>query len=136
MLQEISCLIDSLLCPYLDKFVIVFIDDVLIYSKNEEEHVENLGQMLILLRENQWYANLSKFSFFQKKIHYFGHFFSIEGIVVDPEKIIVIMEWESPRNVDEVRPLMGLVCYYRRLIRKFSWISYHITPLQRKGKKF
>jgi len=65
-----------------------------------------------------------------------GHVLSKEGIVVDVEKVRVIMEWEAPRNVDEGRSFMGLACYYRRLIKNFSQISYPITSLERKGKKF
>jgi len=76
----------SVLRPYLDKFVIVFINDILIYSKNEEEHVEPLAAVLRLLREHQLYAKLSKCSFFQTEVHYLGHVVSKEGIAVDLEK--------------------------------------------------
>ena len=97
------CLMNNVLCPYIDKFVIVFIDDILIYSKNEKENVEHLVVVLRSLRENQLYVKLSKCSFFQKEVHYLGHVVSKEGIVVDPENIRAIMEWEALRNVDEVR---------------------------------
>eukprot|EP00253_Pinus_taeda_P035497 PITA_35497 len=102
-------LMDSVLCPYLDEIFIVFIDDILVYSKNEEDHVEHLEAVLRLLREIQLYANLKKRSFFQTEVHYLGHVVSKEGIVVDPEKIRVIMEWVAPRNVDE------------RKCNKFEW---------------
>ena len=82
------------------------------------------------------YAKLSKCTFFHTEVHYLGHVVSKEGIVVDPEKIRAIMEWVAPKNVDEVRSFMGLVGYYRSFIRNFSKISYPITSLQRKGKKF
>jgi hypothetical protein len=101
------CLMNSVLHPYLDKFVIVFIDDILVYSKNEEEHVEHLAAVLRLLREHQLYAKLNKCSFFQTEVHYLGHVVSKEGIAVDPEKIRAIMEWVAPKNVDEVRSFMG-----------------------------
>lgn len=78
------CLINSALRLYLDKFVIVFIDDILVYSKNEEEHAENLAAVLRLLREHQLYAKLNKCSFFQNEVHYLGHVISKEGITVDP----------------------------------------------------
>lgn len=130
------CFMNNVLHLYLDKFVIVFFDDILVYSKNEEEHVENLVAVLRLLRENQLYSNISKYSFFQTEVHYLGHVVSKEGITLDPKKMRAIMEWLAPKNVDEVRSFMGLVGYYRRFIRDFSQIAYSITSLQRKGKKF
>ena len=105
-----TCLMNSGLHLYLDKFVIVFIDDILVYSKNEEEHVEHLTTMLRLLREQQLFAKLNKCSFFQTEVHYLGHV-SKEDIAVDPEKIRAIMEWVAPRNVDEMRYFMGLASY-------------------------
>lgn len=121
------CLINSVVCPYLDKFVIVFIDDILVYSKNEEEHAEHLASVLRLLREHQLYAKISKCNFFQMEMHYLRHVISKEGIVVDPKKIRAIMEWEAPKNVDEVRSFMGLASYYMRFIKNFSRIAYPIT---------
>eukprot|EP00253_Pinus_taeda_P013129 PITA_13129 len=82
----------GVLCPYLDKFVIVFIHEILVYSKNEEEHVEYLAVMLRLLRENQLYAKLSKRSFFYTEVHYLGNVVSKDIITVDPEKVRAIME--------------------------------------------
>jgi len=120
----------------MERFVIVFIDDILVYSKNHEEHVKHLAELLILLREHRLYAKHGKCSFFQTKIHYLRHVVSKEGITMDPEKIRTIMEWIAPRNVDEVISFMGLTDYYRRFIRNFSHISYHITSFERKGKKF
>jgi hypothetical protein len=84
---------------YLDKFVQVFIDDILIYSWTMEEHDEHLRLVLQFLRENKLYGKLSKCSFYQSKIHYLGHVISDEGIVVDPIKVEAIMEWPSPTNV-------------------------------------
>jgi len=129
-------LMNNVLCPYLDKFVIVFIDDILIYSKNEEKHAKHLAAVLRLLREHQLYAKLSKFNFFKTEVHYMGHVVSKEGIAVDPGKIRAIMEWETPKNMDEVRSFMGLAGYYKRFIKNFSHIAYPLTSLQRKGKKF
>jgi len=130
------CLMNSVLCPYLDKFAIVFIGDNLIYSKNEEEHAENLATVLRLLREHQLYAKLSKCNFFEIWVHYLGHVISKEGIGINPEKIRAIMEWETFKNVDEVRSFMGLAGYYRRFMRNFSRIAYPMISSQRKGKKF
>eukprot|EP00253_Pinus_taeda_P013755 PITA_13755 len=126
----------SVLRPYLDEFVIVFIDDILVYSKNGEEHVEHLTAVLRMSRENQLYAKLSKCSFFQAEVHYLGHVVSKEDIAVDPEKIRAIMESVTPKSVDVLRSFMDLAGYYRRFIKNFLQISHPITSLQRKGKKF
>lgn len=120
------CLMNNVLCPYLEKFVTVFIDDILIYSKNEEEHAKHLATILRLRRELQLYAKLSKCNLFQTEVHYLGHIVSKEGIIVDLEKIKAIIQWENTRNVDEVRSFMVLQCYYRKFIRNFSHISYPI----------
>jgi hypothetical protein len=84
---------------YLDKFVIVFLDDILIYSKYEEEHEQHLRMVLQVLREHQLFENLSKCSFYQRQIHYLGHIVSKKGIVVDPEKTNAIEECPTPRKV-------------------------------------
>ena len=123
------CLMNSVLCPYLDKFVIVCIDDILIYSKNEEENSDHLVAMLRLLKEHQLHSKISKCIFFQTEVHHLGHFVSKEGIVVDPEEVRAFMEWEAPKNVDEVRSFMGLAGYYKRSINNFSHIAYPITSL-------
>jgi hypothetical protein len=120
----------------LDKFFIVFLDDIIIYSKSEEEHENHLKMVLQVLREHQLYPKLRKCSFYQKKIHYLGHIISKDGIVVDPEKIEAIREWSAPNNVTEVRSVMGLVGYYRRFIEGFSKIAHPITSLQIKGVNF
>ena len=102
------CLMNSVLCPYLDKFVIILIDDILIYSKYEEEYAKHIEIVMEFLKEHQLYAKLRKCSFFQIEVHYLGNVFSKEVIVLYPEKIMDIMEWEAPRNVDEVSSFMGL----------------------------
>jgi hypothetical protein len=130
------CLMNGIFRNYLDKFVIVFLDDILVYSKSEEEHEHHLRLVLQVLREHQLYAKLSKCSFYQEQIHYLGHIISEQGIAVDPEKIEAIRGWPTPRNVSEVRSFMGLVGYYRRFIVGFSKISHPITSLQKKGIKF
>jgi hypothetical protein len=121
---------------YLDKFVIVFLDDILVYSKSKEEHEQHLRMVLQVLREHQLYAKLRKCLFYQEQIHYLGHIISNDGIVVDPEKIEAIKEWSAPKNVTEVRSFMVLAGYYRRFITGFSRIAHPITSLQRKEKKF
>jgi len=114
------CLMNSVLCPYLEFYFIFFVDDILVYSKNEEDHLKHLVAVLRFLREHQLYSKLSKCSFFQTEVHYLGHVVSKEGIAVDLEKVRAMMEWETPRNVDEVRSFMGLAGYYKRFIKNFS----------------
>jgi hypothetical protein len=130
------CLMNSVLNKYLDKFVLVFVDDILVYSKNREEHGEHLRMVLQVLREHQLYAKFSKCDFFKKEIQYLGHVISVEGVAVDPAKIKAIMDWPAPRNVMEVRSFMGLAGYYRIFIKGFSKIGNPIMSLQRKGKRF
>ena len=93
------CLMNGVFREYLDKFFIVFLDDILVYSRSKEEHEHHLRMVLQVLREHQLYAKLRKCSFYQKEIHYLGHIISKDGIVVDPEKIKSIRECSAPKNV-------------------------------------
>ena len=127
---------NSFFSKYLDKFVLIFLDDILIYSKNEEEHEEHLRITLQFLREHNLYAKLRKCDFYKDKIHYLGHIISEKGISVDPEKIEAIMNWPTQRNVTDVRSFMGLVGYYKRFIEGFFGVTHSITSLQKKGIKF
>ena len=102
------CLMNSVFRRYLDNFVLVFLDGILIYSKNEEDHEEHFRLTLQLLREHKLYAKLIKCDFYKDRIHYLGHIISVEGIYVDPEKIETIMNWPTPRHVSNVRSFMGL----------------------------
>jgi hypothetical protein len=113
------CLMKKKFRSYLDKFVIVFLDDIFIYSKCEEGHEKHLRMVLQVLSENQLYAKLRKCSFYQRRIHYLVHIISKEVIVMDPTKIKSIEEWTTPRNNIEVRSFMGLVGYYKRFIKGF-----------------
>jgi hypothetical protein len=130
------CLMNGVFRDYLDKFFIVFLDDILVYSKSEEENEKHLRMVLQVLRENQLYAKLIKCSFYQEQIHYLGHIISKDGMVVDLEKIETIREWSVPKNVIEVISFMDLAGYYKRFIVGFSRIAHPITSLQRKEKKF
>ena len=93
------CMMNGVFREYLDKFAIVFLDEILVYSKSEEEHENHLRMVLQVLREHKLYAKLNKFSFYQKQIHYLGHIISKDGMAVDPEKIEAIREWSMPNNV-------------------------------------
>ena len=103
------CLMNGVFRKYSDKCVIVFLDDILIYSKTKEDHEEHLRLVIQVLREHKLYAKLRKCSFYQGRIHYLGHIIYEEGVTVDPNKIRAIMDWSSPKNVSEVRSFMGLV---------------------------
>ena len=110
--------------PYLDKFVIVFIDDILVYSKTEEEHVEHLRTVLQILRDGKLYAKLSKCEFWKSEVKFLGHVVSKQGIAVDPAKVEAVMNWERPTSVTEIRSFLGLAGYYRRFIKGFSNSPY------------
>jgi hypothetical protein len=129
-------LMNGVFREYLDKFIQVFIDDILIYSRMMEDHDEHLRLLLKCLRENKLYGKLSICLFYQSKIHYSEHVIFGEGIVMDPSKVEAIMEWPMPMNFPEVHSFMGLAGYYRRFIKGFSSIANPITELQKKNKKF
>ncbi|GJU96802.1 putative reverse transcriptase domain-containing protein [Tanacetum coccineum] len=122
--------------PYLDKFVIVFIDDILIYSKNKEEHEEHLKLILELLKKEELYAKFSKCEFWIPKVQFLGHVIDSKGIHVDPAKIESIKDWASPKSATEIRQFLGLAGYYRRFIEGFSKIAKPMTKLTQKNVKF
>ncbi|GJV40764.1 putative reverse transcriptase domain-containing protein [Tanacetum coccineum] len=122
--------------PYLDKFVIVFIDDILIYSKDKREHEEHLRAILELLKKEKLYAKFSKCEFWIPKVQFLGHVIDSRGIHVDPAKIESIKDWASPKTPTEIRQFLGLAGYYRRFIERFSKIAKSMTKLTQKGIKF
>ncbi|GJV20986.1 putative reverse transcriptase domain-containing protein [Tanacetum coccineum] len=122
--------------PYLDKFVIVFIDDILIYSKNKEEHEEHLKLILELLKKEELYTKFSKCKFWIPKVQFLGHVIDSKGIHVDPTKIELIKDWASPKSLTEIRQFLGLADYYRRFIEGFSKIAKSMTKLTQKNVKF
>ncbi|GJY02914.1 putative reverse transcriptase domain-containing protein [Tanacetum coccineum] len=122
--------------PYLDNFIIVFIDDILIYLKDEKEHEEHLKAILELLKKEKLYAKYSKCEFWILKVQFLGHVIDSRGIHVDPAKIESIKDWASPKTPMEIRQFLGLTGYYRRFIEGFSKIAKSMTKLTQKGIKF
>jgi hypothetical protein len=129
-------LMNLVFMPELDKFVVVFIDDILIYSKDEEEHAQHLRIVLTRLREHQLYAKFSKCAFWQEEIQFLGHVLSAKGIAVDPSKVKDILEWKPPTTLHQVRSFLGLAGYYRRFIPDFSKLVKPITSLLKNDIKF
>ncbi|GJV12188.1 putative reverse transcriptase domain-containing protein [Tanacetum coccineum] len=122
--------------PYLDRFVIVFIDDILIYSKSRKEHEGHLKLILNLLKKEELYAKFSKCEFWLSKVQFHGHVIDSEGIHVDPGKIEAIKDRASPKTLTEIRQFIGLAGYYRRFIEGFSKIARPMTKLTQKSVKF
>lgn len=122
--------------PYLDSFVLVFIDDILIYSKDDQQHEEHLRIVLGVLRAERLYSNFSKCKFWLSQVIFLGHVVSAEGIKVDPSKVEAVNNWKSPTSPTEIRSFLGLAGYYRRFIEGFSKIARPMTQLLRKGTPF
>jgi len=122
--------------PFLDKFVVVFIDDILIYSRTHEEHAKHLRTVLSILREKQLYAKLSKCEFWMTMVQFLGHVISAHVISVDPSKVEAVLKWERPKSATEIRSFVGLAGYYRRFIEGFSRIVAPLTQLTRKDQPF
>ena len=129
-------LMNKVFRPYVDQFVVVFIDDMLVYSKDAQELEQHLKIVLHTLREKKLYAKLNKCDFWLKEVSFLGYIVSAEGIRVDPIKIEAIVNWKPPRNVTKVRSFLGLAGYYKRFVRGFSIIASPLTKLLRKGIKF
>jgi hypothetical protein len=121
---------------YLDKFVVVFIDDILVYSRNEEEHEGHLRLVLQKLRDHKLYAKLSKCEFWLKQVTFLGHVISNGGISVDPSKVQDVLSWKTPASVSDIRSFLGLAGYYQRFIEGLSRISKPMMELLEKDKEF
>jgi hypothetical protein len=129
-------LMNSIFMPELYKFVVVFIDNTLIYSKNEEEHVQHLWVIPQWLRDHQLYAKFSKCVFWLKEVLFLGHVISTEGIAVDPSMVQEVLDWKSPRSVMQIQSFLGLAGCYRRIIPNFSKIAKPMTKLLEKDARF
>ena len=122
--------------PYLDQFVVVFMDDILIYSQSEREHEDHLRIVLQLLRDHQLYAKFSKCKFWLTEVRFLGHVVSASGVSVDLEKVEAMMSWERPKSVFEIRSFLGLAGYYKRFIEDFSRLAAPMTRFTRNEVKF
>ena len=124
--------------PYLDRFVIVFIDDILVYSGSLEEHLEHLRIVLQTLRERQLYAKLSKCQFWLDRVAFLGHVILAKGVSVDPQKIEAVVSWklQKKKKVSKVRSFLGLARYYKKFVEGFSRIATLLTKLTRKDVKY
>jgi len=126
-------LMNRIFRPFLDQFVIVFIDDILIFSRSEAEHEEHLRLVLQTLRDHQLYAKFTKCEFWLSEVRFLGHVISGDGIAVDPAKVEAVLDWEQPASVTEIRSFLGLAGYYRKFIQDFSRIATPLTHLTKKG---
>ena len=129
-------LINHVFRPYLDSFVIVFIDDILVYLRSKEEHEQHLRTILRTLRDHKLYAKFSKYEFCLEFVAFLGHIVSKDGIMVDPAKIKAIRSWAKPTSPSEVRSFIGLASYYKRFIEDFSSIAAPMTRLTMKEVPF
>jgi hypothetical protein len=127
---------NSVFMPELDKFIVVFIDDILIYSKNLEDHARHLHIILQRLREHHLYAKFSKCELWLDTVKFLGHTISSDGISVDPSKVQEVMDWKPPTSVHQISSFLGLSSHYHRFIPDFSKIAKPMTELLKKGVKF
>ena len=121
---------------YLDKFVVIFIDDILIYSRSHDEHEQHLRLVLQKLKDKKLYVKFSKCNFWLEEIAFLGHIITKHGVAVDPEKIKAVTKWQQPKNASEIRSFLGLASYYCRFVEGFSKIATSLTKLTRKNVKF
>ncbi|CAO2144897.1 unnamed protein product [Urochloa humidicola] len=127
---------NTLLGPFLRKFVVVFIDDILIYSKTWEEHLQHIESVFSVLQEQQFKVKLPKCAFAQEQLSYLGHVISVQGVSTDPRKVADVQKWPTPQSVKELRGFLGLAGYYRRFVKNFSLISRTLSNLLKKGEIF
>jgi len=125
--------------PFLDQFVVIFINDILIYSKTleeHEEHKEHLQIVLQILKEKKLYAKFSKCEFWLEEVKFFGNVISNKGVLMDPTKVEAVLQWEPQKIVNEIHNFFGLAGYYRRFINRFSKIaiiSFEMVEKPRRG---
>jgi hypothetical protein len=129
-------LMNNVFMDYLNKFVVVFIDDILVYSQNEQEHEEHLRKVLQRLRDCQLYAKLSKCEFWSSEVLFLGHIINRDGLAVDPKKVAAILDWKAPKDVRGIKSFIGMAGYYLHFIEGFSKIARPMTALLAKKVEF
>ncbi|WVZ63546.1 LOW QUALITY PROTEIN: hypothetical protein U9M48_013170 [Paspalum notatum var. saurae] len=129
-------MMNSVFLNELDKFVVVFLDDILIYSKDEKEHEEHLRIVLTRLREHKLYAKFSKCAFWVIEVGFLGYILSEKGVAVDPSKVECVLNWKQPKTVTEIRSFLALTGYYRRFIKDFSKTAKPMTSLTKKNARY
>jgi hypothetical protein len=117
----------------LRRFLLIFFDDLLIYSKTWEDHLRHINEILNIMKEQSLYAKETKCEFGMTKILYLGHIISAQGVRVDPEKIQAILDWPTPRSLTKLRSFLGLCSYYRCFVKGFSQLGAPLTNLTKKG---
>ncbi|KAI5666377.1 hypothetical protein M9H77_16230 [Catharanthus roseus] len=129
-------LMQRIFCPYLDQFVAIFIDDILVYSSDVVTHEQHLRSVLQTLQEHKLYAKFSTCEFWIEKVNFLGHVVTREGITVDPAKMEAVTRWTPPKSPIEVSSFLGLAGYYRQFIKDFPKIAGPLTQLTRKAVEF
>jgi len=128
-------MMEDILRPFTNDFVVVYLNDILIYSKSWEKHLQHIQQVLYTLRQNKLYANLEKCSFCMDRVHYLGYIIDNHGVHVDPAKIQVIHDWPTPTTLTELRSFLGLANFYHMFMFGFSHIAWALSQITRGGGK-
>jgi hypothetical protein len=127
---------NHVLRAFIGKFVVVYFDDILIYSKNLTQHLDHLRNVLNVLRGEKLYANFKKYTFCMEKIVFLGYVVIAQGIEMDGKKVKAIWDWLVPKSVDEVRSFHGLASFYRRFVKDFSTITEPLNEVFKKSVGF
>jgi hypothetical protein len=128
-------MMDDILRPFTNSFVVVYLDDILIFKKTWEEHLEHIQQVLGTLRQHKLYANLEKCSFDMQRIQYLGYIMDEQGVHVDPTKIQVIHDWSTPKTMTELHSFLGLTNFYQWFVLGFSHIAWALSQVTKGGQR-